>query len=143
MRILYQLINNSTSLPNLTTSLLGELFSKAQDESLAFLAGIWSGPSLGVDEDDQLRTVALHHAAAFLEAYVARDEGIDFQTIVPALLVALQSSEAHRRKAALGCFVPLLQLAEKRFTTVYKFDIIYGQSESAFFLFRSSHHSLC
>lgn len=111
-------------------SLLQTLFINLKDDALAFLAGIWINRAQENSEEDLLSVVALRHAAAFLEAHFAEDDGTDFQTIFPAFLVALQSQDMHIRRAASDCMSCLCRLADRRFLTVYRFDTIYGQSES-------------
>ncbi|KAG5644278.1 hypothetical protein DXG03_008763 [Asterophora parasitica] len=128
-RKIYKLANVSSSVPVFTTNVLQTLFINLKGDALAFLAGIWAGAGQVKGEQDALRIVALRHAAAFLQAYISEDDGIDFQTILPSLLVALQSHDADQRQAALTCISILSQLACQRFTTVYEFDIIYGKSE--------------
>lgn len=126
MRKVYELANASTSVPHLTLHLLQALFDGLKEDTLAFLAGIWTSPRT----PDNLNIVALHHASAFLQAHIAEEDGIDFQTILPSLIVATQSQDKAQREAALTCITHLRQLAEGRFSTVYKFDAIYGQSKS-------------
>lgn len=126
MRKVYTLANASTSAPHLTLHLLQALFDGLKEDTLAFLAGIWTSPRTS----DNFNIVALHHASAFLQAHIAEEDGIDFQTILPSLIVAAQSQDKAQREAALTCITHLRQLAEGRFSTVYKFDVIYGQSKS-------------
>lgn len=130
MRTIYRLANMSTSAPRLTMNLLQTLFINLKDDALAFLAGIWINCTPKNNNDDLLVTVALRHAVAFLEAHIAEDGGMDFQTIFPAFLVALQSESVDIRQAALACISCLRRLADRQFTAVYRFDTIYGQSES-------------
>ncbi|KAG5637085.1 hypothetical protein H0H81_005818 [Sphagnurus paluster] len=127
-RKIYRLANASGSTPVFTTHILETLFTSLQGDSLAFLAGIWMAP-IQAKAESLLRTVALSHAAAFLQAHVSEDDGVDFQTILPALLVALQISEADARHAALACISHLCQLADRKLTSVYSFDTIYGKGE--------------
>jgi U3 small nucleolar RNA-associated protein 10 len=103
------------------------LFINIRDDALAFLAGIWSTPSSD-EEDGQCRVTSLRHAAAFLEAHNVRNDFVDFQTILPSLIVALQTLDAREREAASDCMAVLFRLTEKRFFTVYGFDTIYGQN---------------
>jgi len=130
MRTIYRLANMSTSAPLLTMNLLQTLFVNLKDDALAFLAGIWVNCPLENSDEDLLATVALRHAAAFLEAHIAEDDGMDFQTVFPAFLVALQSRDVGRREAALACISCMRRLSDRRFTSVYRFDTIYGQSDS-------------
>ncbi|RDB23790.1 U3 small nucleolar RNA-associated protein 10 [Hypsizygus marmoreus] len=127
-RTIYSLANVSASGPLLTNAILQTLFISLKEDALAFLAGIWAGSAFSISEESYLRTVALRHAAAFLEAHIAEGERVDFQTILPSLLVALQSHDIDSRQAALVCITHLHQLADGRFATVYEFDTIYGKS---------------
>ncbi|KAG6909155.1 hypothetical protein DXG01_001782 [Tephrocybe rancida] len=128
IRKVYKLANVSSSVPDFTTGVLQTLFINLKSDALAFLAGIWTD-STDIGGSNDLRTVALNHAAAFFQAHVLEDDGVDFQTILPALLVALQSSDVEQRNVALTCISSLRQLADRKFTTVYGFDVIYGASE--------------
>lgn len=127
MRNVYELINSSTSLPLLTSGLLRIIFVNLQGDALSFLAGVWT--VIETVEDDALQTVALRHATAFLQAHLVDNEAVDFQTILPTLLVALESPNVHKRQAALGALSILHKLAETRFSSVYAFDVVYGESE--------------
>lgn len=107
--------------------LLRALFVKLKDDCLAFLSACWS-TSVGAD-DETLGTAALRHAAAFLEAHLSEGDGVDFQTILPSILVALQSSDRQRRQLACECISLLLKLAKtQKFVKVYAFDVIYGDN---------------
>ncbi len=128
MRSIYQLANASTSLPVLSSSILQILFHNLKDHSIAFLAGIWTASSSEDFEDS--RGISLLHAAAFLEAHILEDDGIDFQTIVPSLLVALQSPDSQVRQGALECISRVRMLAERSLKSVYRFDVIYGETNS-------------
>ncbi|KAG6857013.1 hypothetical protein H0H87_010685 [Tephrocybe sp. NHM501043] len=128
IRKVYKVANISSSAPTFTTNVLQSLFIGLKSDALAFLAGIWTGTSNDEGADD-LRTVALYHAAAFLQAHALEDDGVDFQTILPSLLVAIQSTDVGRRDVALTCVSTLSQLADRKFKTVYGFDTIYGKSD--------------
>lgn len=132
MRTIYRLANISTAVPRLAMNLLQMLFVNLKGDALAFLAGIWVSCVLETGDANLVPSVALHHALAFLEAHIAEDDGMDFQTIFPAFLVALQSQDVDVRQAALTCILCLRRLADRRFTTVYRFDTIYGRSESEY-----------
>ncbi|TFK71529.1 hypothetical protein BDN72DRAFT_432062 [Pluteus cervinus] len=158
IRSIYRVVNTGLNVPALMTSILGTMFISLKDDALTFLAGFWasntliSGPNnqkvdLSSNESDSgrfglgeygelLRYVALKHGVAFLNAHLSNDAsggvstGLDFQTIVPALIVALQSAEGRCREAAVECLKLLRQAAEKKFSAVYKFDVVYGRKES-------------
>ncbi|KAG6888637.1 hypothetical protein C0992_007989 [Termitomyces sp. T32_za158] len=130
IRKVYKLANVSNSVPVFTTNVLRSLFVNLKGDALAFLAGVWTSSSDTDQNLINLRTVALHHAAAFLQAHLQEDDGVDFQTILPSLLVSLQSFEVDERNVALTCVSILCQLAERKFKKVYGFDTIYGKNEN-------------
>jgi U3 small nucleolar RNA-associated protein 10 len=102
-----------------------------------FLAGVWTSEvsSTSTDKSSTLQEIALRHAAAFLEAHVLENDGMDFQTIIPALLVALQNSASGVRKAAVECLNRVRLISEKKLKSVYKFDVVYGDVQGAFSLY--------
>lgn len=147
----YKFAITGLNAPVLTTSILGNLFITLKDDVLALLAGFWSDnlPPIppngkGVSDEDQvekaefLRYVALKHGTALLNAHWSGTadreggSGIDFQTVIPALIIALQSEERRCRDAAFECVTLLRGLAEKKFVSVYKFDVIYGADDGMF-----------
>ncbi|KAJ7270708.1 hypothetical protein B0H12DRAFT_1229192 [Mycena haematopus] len=127
MRAVYKLGNSSFTTPLVTIGLLSELFSHLKDDALAFLAGVWT-TSLSSAPD--ICVVALRHAAAFLEAHNEEADGVDFQTILPAVIICLQNADPEIRAAALDCIAVQRNLTEQRFSAVYAFDAIYGKSEA-------------
>lgn len=126
MRAVYKLANSSSVVPLLTIELLSELFVHLKDDALAFLAGVWTTCLVSAVD---ICVVALRHAAAFLEAHNKEADGVDFQTILPALIICLQSAEPEIRAATLDCISVQRNLAEQRFSAVYAFDAIYGESD--------------
>ncbi|KAF9480276.1 hypothetical protein BDN70DRAFT_905831 [Pholiota conissans] len=127
MRSVYQLANASTTVPVLSTTILQVLFVSLKEDALAFLAGIWSCGNQEAFKDS--RGISLLHAAAFLEAHILEDDGVDFQTILPSLLVALQSTDAQVCQGAVECISRVRILAERKLLSVYRFDTIYGQND--------------
>ena len=128
MRTIYHLANvSTTTLPVLSSRLLQSLFLNFKEEALIFLAGIWS--TSDAENLKESRSVALLHAAAFLEAHILEDDGIDFQTILPLLLVALQDSDALICQGALECISRIRILSDRKLSLVYRFDNVYGDSE--------------
>ena len=127
MRTVYHLANVSTTLPVLSSRLLQALFVNFKEDALIFLAGIWSTRDAGILKES--RSVALLHAAAFLEAHILEDDGIDFQTILPPLLVALQDPDAQICQGALECISRIRILSDRKLSLVYRFDTVYGDSE--------------
>lgn len=128
-RKVYRILNNSGSVPSLAFGLLQGLFGSLKTDVLAFLAGIWTSSN---PEFQPLQALALLQATAFLEAHVQEADGIDFQTILPALLVALQASNTQSRLAALECLKRLRIISQGKLTQVYKFDVIYGSNSGAY-----------
>ncbi|KAF8154101.1 hypothetical protein B0H34DRAFT_800000 [Crassisporium funariophilum] len=129
MRFVYKLANVSTTLPVLASTLLQSLFINLKDDALAFLAGIWATRNANDDNLQESRRIALLHAAAFLEADILEDDGMDFQTILPALLVALQDPDSEIRQGALECISRIRILSDCTLKSVYRFDAIYGSSD--------------
>ncbi|KAG7447396.1 uncharacterized protein BT62DRAFT_967377 [Guyanagaster necrorhizus] len=121
MRSIYEMANSSSS--NVAMHMLRTLFMNIADEALAFLTGIWA-----ISDDEDLAVVAFGHTIALLKAHMSGDESVDFQTIVPSLLVSLQSPSLEIRKAALQCVSLLAKASEKKYVRVYAFDTIYGAS---------------
>ena len=118
MRTVYRL---AQSLGSHSMALHRVLFSNLEADSLAFLAGVWTGSS-----NQDLCAVSLRHAFAFLQAHCSADEPLDFQTVLPSLVVALQTLDMQGREAALQCIGELVIPADKRFCAVYCLDTIYG-----------------
>lgn len=133
MRAVYALANRSSTLPVITSCLLRILFMNLKTDALVFLAGVWTSPtSLASDDNSLLQEVALLHAAAFLEAHVLEADGMDFQTILPAVLVGLLNQATGVRKAAIECLSRIRLISEKKLKSVYKFDEVYGDVKGAF-----------
>ena len=132
LRAVYRLSNSSASLPLLSTHLLRTLFINLGDDALAFLAGVWLTASEPADDhkpeaEAPIQYAALRHAGAFLEAHVATRRTVDFQTVLPAMLVALQSRDASVREAAVRCIAVVVKLSfSSEAEGVYAFDAIYG-----------------
>jgi U3 small nucleolar RNA-associated protein 10 len=130
MRIVYGL---AQSLGAHSMSMLSILFNNLEADSLAFLAGIWTGSS-----DQELCLVSLRHASAFLQAHCSADQPLDFQTVLPSLIVAVQTLDRPGREAALECIAQLVIPTDKRFSAVYCLDTIYGSGSCGYFSSDSS-----
>ncbi|KAH9044915.1 hypothetical protein EDB83DRAFT_2406035 [Lactarius deliciosus] len=127
MRSIYKLSNSSSSLSTIPASLLRAQFINLADDALAFLVGVW----LSAEGDAQLRRTALSHALTFILAHETTEQVIDFQTVLPALLVALGDPDRGVRHRASECVHLLAQLSTaKQVSGVYAFDTIYGDSTS-------------
>ncbi|KAI0295094.1 armadillo-type protein [Multifurca ochricompacta] len=126
LRSMYKLANSSSSLSVIPASLLRSQFIHLADDALAFLVGIWLS-----EEDAHLRRTALCHAFAFIAAHEATEHVMDFQTVLPALLVALGDPDRAVRYQAAECVQLLVRLSTaKQASGVYAFDTIYQKSTS-------------
>lgn len=78
-----------------------------------------------------MKLVALRHATAFLRAH-APTGAVDFQTIIPALICAVQDLHKPIRIAAFECLYSVvkgLQSGAKP-TEIYSYDVVYGSGTS-------------
>jgi U3 small nucleolar RNA-associated protein 10 len=132
MRAIYKFANSFASLPILTTNIIRALFLNLQEDSLVFLASIVAR-SYEVKEDKAMCIAALRHAASFLAA----QPSVDFQTILPSLIVAISATDVGIRAAAVDC-VTTVARDDKDFNGVYGFDTVYGEHSSTFTHFISS-----
>ena len=107
MRTVYHVASSSSSSPVISTALHQALFMNLKDDALAFLAGIWAGADGRARDDEQ-------PASAFLQAHIDENDGVDFQTILPMLLVALSSPSGLVRQAAVKCMTQLQVLSERQ-----------------------------
>ena len=131
---MYKLTNASPALSVIPASLLRAQFIHLADDALAFLVGVWLS-----EEDPRLRRTALSHAFAFIAAHEATENIIDFQTVLPALLVALGDPDRGVRHQASECVKLLARLSKaKQALGVYAFDAIYEKSNSKFPVWRPS-----
>jgi U3 small nucleolar RNA-associated protein 10 len=123
---MYRLTNSSSSLSVIPASFLRAQFIHLADEALAFLVGIWL-----TEGDARLRRIALCHAFAFIAAHEATENVIDFQTVLPGLLIALGDVDRAVRHQASECVQLLARLSKaKQASGVYAFDTIYEKSTS-------------
>ncbi|CDO68790.1 hypothetical protein BN946_scf184989.g56 [Trametes cinnabarina] len=136
LRDVYRLSNSSAHLALLSTHLLRSLFVNLGDDALAFLVGVWLAASSAAqnksaDEQSHIQYAALRHAGAFLEAHVVTQRTVDFQTVLPAMLIMLQSQDATVREAAIRCIAVVIRISHaKEAEAVYAFDAIYGNESS-------------
>lgn len=127
-KTLYNLSNTSVFPPVLAGQLLRATLINLGDDAMKFLASVWVNSDPKVNAEPA-HYVALHHAAAFLEAHFATQHCIDFQTILPALLCSLQHSDRRVRGAALECIGVLVKLSQTRKPiAVYAYDAVYGET---------------
>ena len=126
MRSFYKLTSSSSSLSVIPASLLQAQFIHLADDALTFLVGVWLS-----EEDAGLRRIALSHAFAFIAAHEATGTIIDFQTVLPALLVAFGDPDRRARHQAAECVQLITRLSKaKQASGVYAFDAIYEKSNS-------------
>lgn len=129
MTTIYALANAASILPLLSAYLLRALFISLKSDALIFLAGVWTSASKNpiTETRTQVQLAALAHACAFLIAHEAAQGSIDFQTIVPLVLVALESPDQSVRATAVQCLSVLGRLSQVvKPKAVYAFDTIYG-----------------
>lgn len=125
-RTIYKVANSSASLPLLSTSIISSLFLSLKDDALVFLAGIVAH-SFEVKANRGMCVAALRHAASFMTA----QPNVDFQAVLPSLIVAMMGADVDIREAALEC-VSIMAKNHKELTVVYGFDALYGESSSVF-----------
>ncbi|KIP06398.1 hypothetical protein PHLGIDRAFT_128310 [Phlebiopsis gigantea 11061_1 CR5-6] len=131
MRKVYSLVNSSSAFPALSSYLTTSLFMGLGEDALKFLAGIWLRSRVNSAHFEPARYSALKHAAAFMEAHFSSQRFVDFQTVLPAILVAAQNGNHRIREAALDCVAAMVRLAQaKSPIAVYAFDVIYGESSA-------------
>jgi len=128
MREAYKVAHTSTFTSSLRRDILRKLFLNLRKDALAFLAGIWICSGQQTIENVQHCGAALYYAASALEANKDTLDPVDFQTMLPSFIVALQSSDITTRKGALWCIRTLVLLSQKRPTSIYGFDTIYGEN---------------
>ena len=122
-------------MPALSATLTKTLFVSLGEDALKFLAGIWLQPRTVQVAFEPAQYSALKHAAAFMEAHYSTQRFVDFQTMLPAVLVGVQFNDRRLREAALDCVASLARLSQaKNPSDVYAFDAIYGASSGMMFL---------
>ncbi|ORY85937.1 U3 small nucleolar RNA-associated protein 10 [Leucosporidium creatinivorum] len=108
------------------TSLLRSIFSHlVTDDTIAFLASIWSDKKTPA----QLKVVALKDGVTFLRVQGERKK-VDFQTVVPAVLVALADGEKKVRVAAVEVLEVVQSVMPENTGVVYGRDQFYGAGTS-------------
>lgn len=136
MRDMYKLINTLTGHP-LSSVLLKALFVNLREEALLLLVGVWTHCLLNkVPDSEHLVQTALSHTLAFLHAHVQDlDSPQDFQTIIPALLLALHTDSKSIRSCAMDCIVVIAQSTKSSSaSTVYAVDTVYGDRSGGYTL---------
>ncbi|KAG9005674.1 snoRNA-binding rRNA-processing protein utp10 [Tulasnella sp. JGI-2019a] len=128
-RDIYTLVNSASALYPLATTLLRAVFVNIKDDALLLLVGVCTDDS----SPPFLQCMALNHAKAFLVAQsaVQTDSALDFQIIIPALLVALSSLDKSVRLAAIECIEVMQSMHRERRCGVYAVESIYGKHTGA------------
>lgn len=137
MQDMYRLISTSTG-RELSTILLKALFVNLREEALLLLVGTWVPCMLNpIPNSEHLFQTALFHTLAFLRAQVEDSNSPqDFQTIVPALLVALHSGIKSVRSTVMDCIAVIAQsTSSSSASAVYAVDTVYGEKTSKWDLF--------
>ncbi|MCO5589750.1 hypothetical protein L7F22_043719 [Adiantum nelumboides] len=125
-------LSSELRLANLITE---SLLCRMHDRLLAFLASIWTA-----SQDEQLyhnaevRLMSLKYAHAFLNAHARNSKLSDYQTIIPAFMVALHDGEKCIRVECLSSLQTLQAIAtsidpktnESETDLIYGYDVIYG-----------------
>ncbi|WVQ74325.1 U3 small nucleolar RNA-associated protein 10 [Cryptococcus sp. DSM 104548] len=125
---------NTAILPApIAQALLRSLLTQLGEDALLFFASVWTSPSALFPA--ALRTSALRHALAFIRAYASipatpQNPPVDFQVILPQVLIALQDSERQVRQAAVDVLKSVS--GGETMGDVYALDVVYGErSETA------------
>ncbi|KAK4048437.1 snoRNA-binding rRNA-processing protein utp10 [Microbotryomycetes sp. JL201] len=111
----------------LATLLLRALFTRMLlDDSLAFFASLYTSTT----QPSELQIAALNDAKTFVRAQHLPEvaKPVDYQAVLPSVLVALQSSNKKMRNAALELLAVFESNAPPNIKTVYGRDHFYGAS---------------
>ncbi|ORX37624.1 hypothetical protein BD324DRAFT_650190 [Kockovaella imperatae] len=127
-------LSNSDILPvQLSQAILRSVLTQLRDDALIFLASVWTaGPR-------HARVAALRHALSYLNAQSSSGrEKLDFQLIIPALLVAMQDKSKDVRTAAVGLLEKVSGVVEDGGSETYALNSIYGARSEKVQLLRQS-----
>ncbi|WRT69783.1 uncharacterized protein IL334_006774 [Kwoniella shivajii] len=127
--------SNTGLLPNsLAQNLLRSLLAQLGEDALLFFASIWTSRT-----SVALRTASLRHALAFVSAYsgIKIQQGIDFQIMIPSVLIALQDEAKAVRSAAMAVLRAMASNAQSS-ENVYALDTVYGDKSDTVQLLKSS-----
>ncbi|KAF9078300.1 armadillo-type protein [Rhodocollybia butyracea] len=131
-----------SSAPQARMHVISALFTSLGAEAGVFLVGVWlnSGLKSNKDEDTPLSSAVLSHLSAFLQAHLKLVSGegraVDFQTLLPTIIIALSNPSQDVRKAAVECLSILKELSVsddgkgRKFEEVYAFDRVYGDNQN-------------
>ncbi|KAK4702660.1 U3 small nucleolar RNA-associated protein 10, partial [Phenoliferia sp. Uapishka_3] len=110
--------------------LLSSLFTTlAGADAVAFLASVWTDQST----DEGLKICALRDAKVFVEVQSKKEVkgNVDFQTVVPSVLVALIDGGKKVREEAVGVLEAVVKGMPEKVGEVYGRGEFYGKSTSA------------
>lgn len=117
--ILYRHANSDALPPTLARKLLQHLFAVLREDTLTFLACVWTD----INTAEPLRVAALRHACAFAKSYAL---GTDFQMVVPSVLVAFTAKNQAIREAAVALLKVVNRSASNETKNYYALDTFYG-----------------
>lgn len=128
-RSTYALCHSNVLPSELASAMLRSLFIQLGDQSLLFLASTWASTRLFTG----LKLAALRHALAFIRAHAEDGEvkDVDFQVMVPALLVALQDAERSVREAGVSV-LKAIAAGRPGGGEIYALDTVYGARSGKF-----------
>lgn len=121
----YTWANSDILPPALAKGLLRSLFMQLGEETLLFLASVWTQRSASL----AIRTAALKHAGAFVAAHKGQTDGTDFQLVLPSLLIAFSDTEKKIREAGISV-VKAISAVNTGSENVYALDSVYGSKSS-------------
>lgn len=128
----YAIANSTFVHPSLATKLLRSLLTQLGSDALLFFASLWSAPADATTP--YLKVAALKHAAAFLRAHNSTEDKLDFQLLLPALLLAVQDDSKQVRAAALDVLTIIGQVKETN--DVYALETVYGDRSGRPYLYK-------
>ncbi|EJU00234.1 hypothetical protein DACRYDRAFT_23206 [Dacryopinax primogenitus] len=109
------------------TKCLIRLFKTLGDDCLAVLSGIWADHST----PPQTRAAALSLGSAMLQS-VESDDTIDYQVVLPSVLVSLSDPSVIVREGGIQCLKVLAGLfrSHKKPKAIFAIDALYGLQSS-------------
>lgn len=103
------------------------------NDTLPFLVSIFTSPSTTTD----LKLVTLQETKAFIEAQGTATSAVDFQMVLPALLVALHDGDRRVREEVMNVVEVMKRGLAKSAATVYARGSFYSQEKGKFSPFSS------
>ncbi|SCV73190.1 BQ2448_7115 [Microbotryum intermedium] len=114
----------------LASSLLRSLFGHmVVVDTLAFLASVFSSNTMSIE----LRVIALRDTAVYVQAQASPDlrKPVDWQVVVPAIVLALTSPDRRIRVEAMSLVSVLLHAMPKSSAHIYGREKFYGPHSSS------------